>query len=134
MLRDIGAVVAGLVVGSIANMALVFANMAVFPGPPGLDFNDPAAMAAYVGGLPPQAFLGVIAAHRSQAGLGGWTAARLSSRPASAAYIVGGLTALACLINLIELPGPWWMWAELPLCAVIAWAVGRAEVGRRGAA
>jgi hypothetical protein len=132
MLRDIGAVVAGLVVGSVANMALVFANMAVFPGPPGLDFNDPAAMAAYVGGLPPQAFLGVMAAHLSQALLGGWTAARLSGeRTALAAYVVGALTALACLVNLLGLPSPWWMWAELPLCGVIVWAVARAEVARR---
>ena len=132
MLRDIGAVVAGLIVGSVANMALVFANMAVFPGPPGLDFNDPAAMAAYVGGLPPQAFLGVMAAHLSQALFGGLTAARLSGeRPMLAAYLVGLLTALTCLVNLLDLPSPWWMWVELPLCLVIARATGRAEVARR---
>lgn len=47
MLRNVGAVLAGLVVGVIVNMSLIMLNgMVLFPMPEGMDMNDPEQMNA----------------------------------------------------------------------------------------
>lgn len=136
MLRRIGAVLGGTFIGSVVNMAIIQLNMSVLhPAPPGLDPNDMAALAAYVGGLPASAFLVVMLAHLGQSFVGGWAGARLSATsPMGVALVVGALTALGGLINLLILPAPWFMWLELPLYFLTAWAAGVLELARRGRA
>jgi len=133
MLRNIGAVVVGLVVGSTVNMALILLNAKVlFPMPVGMDMYDPVQLNAYVATLPAAAFLVVIAAHQGQAFVGGWIAARLAaSKPMRLALIVGALTLLGGLENLRTIDGPWWMAVEIPLYLLVAWAAGKLEQGRR---
>ena len=83
MLRNIGAVIVGLIAGNVWNMALIMLNATVlFPMADGTDMQDPEQMKAYVATLPAHAFVTVLTAHVGQAGVGGWIAARLSaSRP-----------------------------------------------------
>jgi hypothetical protein len=132
VLRNILGVVVGLVVGSVANMALVQLNLTLFPMPDGADMNDPVAFAAYVQSLPATAFLLVFAAHCAQAGVGGWVAARIgASRPLVLAGIVGGLTVVGAILNLVMLSPPAWTWAELPLIVGAAWAAGALERKRK---
>jgi hypothetical protein len=91
MVRNIGAVVAGLFVGSLANMAIIMINVSMFPGPEGMDMNDPEQMKVYLATLPVAAFLVAIVAHLAQAGLGGWLAARLGAmRPAASWRVMAG--------------------------------------------
>lgn len=118
MIRNVLATVAGLVVGMCLNMALAMLNSYVlFPMPAGVTFEDAPGFAAYVASLPPVAFLVVIAAHVGQAALGAWVAARLAARrPLIPALVIGALTAVACVMNLLQLPGPAWMSIEVPLC------------------
>jgi hypothetical protein len=127
------ATIAGLVAGMCVNMALVMLNSAVlFPMPPGVSFEDQEKFAAYVGTLPAAAFLVVIAAHLGQAGVGAWIAARLAaSRPMIPALVIGALTLAGCVMNLLQLPAPPWMWLEVPLCIAVAYAAGRTEERRR---
>ncbi len=132
MLRNIGAVVLGLVLGMAINMGLILANMSLFPGPEGLDFNDTQAMADYVGGLPTQAMFLPMLAHVAQAACGGWVAARLgASHVQVLAMIVGVLTVVGSVMNFVQLPSPIWMWAEVPLELGFGWAVGTLELRRR---
>jgi hypothetical protein len=133
MLRNIGAVLLGLVVGSVLNMALIMANMSLFPGPAGLDFDDTAAMAEYVASLPDSAFILVLLAHVGQASVGGWIAARVgASRPVVLALVVGVLTMVGGLINLINFPdAPKWTWVEVPLYLLLPYMLGKAEHRRR---
>jgi len=133
VLRNIGAVVAGLFVGSCVNMGLIRLNSTVlFPMPEGMDPNDLEQFVAYTEGLPATAFLVVMAAHLGQAGVGGWLAARLAgSRPLLLALIVGGATLLGGLMMLVMVPAPVWMWVEIPLYIVVAYGVGTIEVKRR---
>lgn len=133
MIRNVLATVAGLVVGMCLNMALAMLNSYVlFPMPAGVTFEDAPGFAAYVASLPPVAFLVVIAAHVGQAALGAWVAARLAARrPLIPALVIGALTAVACVMNLLQLPGPAWMWIEVPLCLAAPYALGRAEERRR---
>lgn len=130
MLRNIGAVLLGMVVGGVVNMGIIVASSAVWPLPDGA-MEDPAVLRAWVAGLPVAALLWAVAAHLAQAGLGGWVAARVSTRPLVAALILGGLTALGTTYNLLDLGGPAWMWLELPLDLALAGAVGWAEQQRR---
>lgn len=133
ILRNIAAVLLGLLVGGVINMVLVMANLASFPGPEGLDMNDAAAMAEYVAGLPPSAFVLPLLAHLAQATVGGWLAARVgASRPVMLALIVGVLTLIGGAINMINFPNaPIWMWVEFPLYLALPYAVGRVEARRR---
>jgi hypothetical protein len=134
MLRNFAAVTAGLIVGSAVNMAVLSVSWVLYPLPEGLDFNDPAQLAAYLGALPAAAFLLVLAAHLGQAFVGGWLAARLSaSHPVPLALVVGTISAAAGLYNLLTLPGPVWLWVELPLYFLLSWLPGSWEQARRAA-
>ena len=133
MVRNVVAVVVGLAVGMVVNMALVMLNVGVlFPMPEGTSMADPERFAAYLAALPATAFLVAVVAHLGQAFVGGWTAARLgASHPVVLALIVGGFTLVGGVINLIQLPGPTWMWLEVPLYLLVALAAGRREQRRR---
>lgn len=132
MWRNVGAVILGMIVGSMANMAIVMLNFQLFPMPEGMDQNDPAAMAEYISGLPTAAFLLAIVAHMAQAGLGGWVAARVgASRPLMLALIVATLTLVGGVANMLMIGGPTWMWVEVPLYLVVGWGVGTLEAKRR---
>jgi len=135
VLRNVGALVVGVVVGGAWNMALLMLNTKfLFPMEEGTDMQDPEQMKAYVATLPAMAFLTVLGAHVGQAGVGGWIAARLgASRPMLLAGIVGVLTAAGATYNQITLEGPAWMWVDVPLILIAAWYAGRCECKRRAA-
>ena len=135
LVRNILATIAGLFVGSCVNMALVLLNAYVlFPMPEGTDMNDQAQMLAWIGTLPTAAFLVVVAAHLGQAFVGGWLAARLSaSKPMIPALVVGVLTLVGGVVNMVALPGPAWMWIEVPLYLIVSFAAGKMEEKRRAA-
>ena len=138
MLRNIfvntGAVVAGLIVGSLLNFALVQLNLMLFPLPEGLDLTDYAAVGEAVRDMPASAWILVFAAHLGQAFVGGWVAARLgASKPVLLALIVGLLTLVGGVFNAIAVSTPAWTWIEMPLYLVVAWLAGRLEEKRRAA-
>ncbi len=126
MLRNILATLAGFVVGSAANMAVIMFNTGVlYPMPPGTDFGNPEAFAAYIATLPVPAFLVVLVAHSAQAGGGALVASRFAStRGPVPAIIIGALTALGSTMGMLQVPAPAWMWLDVPLnllCAYTGW-------------
>lgn len=135
MLRNILAVFAGFVAGTFVNLGLSGLNAFVlFPMPSGMDMNDPAQLNAYIAGLPTLAFVVVLVAHLGQAFVGGWVAARLgASHPMVLAMIIGGLSLLGGIANMMSVPGPAWLYVELPLYLVVAGLAGWLEQRRRGA-
>ena len=99
-----------------------------------MDMYDPVQMNAYIATLPVAAFLVVMAAHLGQSFVGGWTAARLGkSKPLVLAMIVGVISLIGGVANMMSLDGPDWMLIELPLYLVVAWAAGQMEIKRRAA-
>ncbi len=126
MIRNIGAVFAGLVVGSFANMAVIIAMTLIWPLPEGVDMSNPEQMEPYIASLPAVAWLCAMVAHLLQAFVGGGVAAKLGgSHPVRLALIVGGLTMLGGVMNAINLSAPLWMWIEMPLYFVVAYGAGR---------
>lgn len=136
MIRSVLAVIAGLAIGMVANMALVMLNITLHPLPDGVDFNDAEGLSAYFATLPFLAYLMVLLAHLSQAFFGAWAAALISRRHAMAvAMVVGVLTLVGGVLNMQQMPLPAWMWIEMPFYLLAAWIPGRWVSSRhRGAA
>ncbi|MEE4175332.1 MAG: hypothetical protein V2I57_13850 [Xanthomonadales bacterium] len=136
MLRNIGAVILGIVVGMIVNIVIVQINLIFFPLPEGVDPADYEALKAAMPSQPATAWIGVIAAHLGQAFVGGWVAARVgASRPVLLAMIVGVFTLAGGIANAVMLSPPAWTLIELPLYLVVAWLAGKqVEKSRAGAA
>jgi hypothetical protein len=118
------------------NMALVLLNVyLLFPMPEGADLADPEQFNAYLATLPWLAFLVPMAAHLGQSFVGAWVAASLgASRPMLLAMIVGALSLMGGIMNMMSIDGPAWMAVELPLYLVVAWLAGRRVVRRRAGA
>ena len=135
MVRNVLAVLAGLAVGMAFNMSLVMLNAYVlYPMPEGTTFEDTEKFQEYVDTLPLPAFLVVLLAHVGQAFFGGWLAARLAgSQPLALAMIVGALSMVGGILNMLSIQGPSWMWIEVPLYLVLAWVAGSMEMRRRAA-
>jgi len=132
VLRNIAAVIAGLVVGMIVNLALIQLNTVFFPLPDGVDMTNTAQLKDAVQGMPAAAWILVIAAHLGQAFVGGWVAARLgASRWMMLAMIVGVLSLAGGIANAVMLSVPAWVWIETPFYLVAAWLAGRMELARR---
>ena len=134
MLRNVIAVIIGLVAGMALNMGILQISHLAYPIPEGLDIKVPAQLQNYLDTLPAPAFLLAMAAHLAQSFGGGWIAARLgSSRPMLLAMIVGAVSLAGGVMMMTMVQGPAWMAIELPLYLVGAWIAGRMEQKRRAA-
>ena len=71
MLRNIGAVVVGLFVGMVVNLAILNVNILFFPLPAGTEMSDTEAMKEAIAVMPVAAWILVFAAHLGQAFVGG---------------------------------------------------------------
>lgn len=132
MLRNVGAVIAGLVVGMIVNLALVQLNTVLYPLPNDVDLTDPARMRDAIRDLPAAAWTLVFAAHLGQSFVGARVAARLgASHWMTLAMIVGVVSLGAGIANAMMLAAPAWTWIEMPFYLVVAWMAGRTEAARR---
>jgi hypothetical protein len=132
VIRNVGAIIAGVVFGSFLNGLIVVAMMGIWPLPEGVDMSDAIAFQAHVATLPLTAWMMAIFAHLTQAGVGGWVAARLgASHPMALALTVGSLSLVGGIINAINLSVPAWVWIEMPLYLAVAAIAGTLENRRR---
>ena len=135
MIWDVLAVGAGLCIGSTVNMGLIMLNSKVlYPMPKGVSMKDTEQFQAYIDSLPAPAFLVVMAAHLSQAFVGGLAAAWFGTASAvTLALVVGGISMLGGIMMMRTIKGPKWMLIELPLYLVVAYAAGILVEGMRAA-
>ena len=109
MLRNIGAILAGL----ITTFALIFLiemlGHSMYPPPAGLDFSDPDAMRPYVASLPIQALLFPMFAWFIGTFCGVLPASYIgTTRPIIFAAIIGMLVLAGTITTLIMIPHPLW--------------------------
>ena len=134
MLRNVIAVILGIIAGMALNMGILEINYLAYPIPEGLDIHNSAQLQNYLDALPALAFLVAMVAHLAQSFGGGWIAARLgSSRPMLLAMIVGAVSLAGGVMMMARVKGPAWMAIELPLYLVVAWLAGNIEQKRRAA-
>ena len=126
MIRNTLAVIIGLAVGMIFNTGMVLLNTELHPMPDGVDFNDAEGMSAYIAALPSMGWLLIVVAHVGQAFIGGLLAAAIGqSASMVVAMIVGVISMLLGIANLMSMPLPAWVWIEMPLYLLAAWFAAR---------
>jgi len=138
IIRNIFAIVVGVIVGMTFNMLFGFINTLIFPLPEGMSYWDMfdeekfQEIVDWIGTLPQSAFILVLVAHLSQAFFGGYVAAFISKRNVMCVtMVVGSLSLVAGLMNMAQMPAPLWLWIEMPLYLLVAWYAGKLELKRR---
>lgn len=132
ILRNILAVVVGLVVGSAANMALVMLGPAVFPPPPGVDMTTAEGLAKGMPHLEARHFAFPFLAHALGTLAGALTAFLVAgSRHAVLAFAVGVVFLAGGIAAAFIIPAPKWFIALDLVAAYIPMAWLATAIGRR---
>lgn len=132
ILRNIVAVIAGLLLGSIVNMGLVMVGPQVIPPPDGVNMGDPKSLAAVADTLPAKHFLFPFLAHALGTLAGAFVAhVAGGSRRAALAYTVGGFFLAGGIAAAFMIPAPGWFIALDLLVAYLPMACLGARLGRR---
>lgn len=123
ILRLILAIVFGLIVGSVVNMALVMASGYVIPPPAGADMTTAEGIRAALSQLEPRHFLFPFLAHA----LGTLVGALIAARTASQRKLIGALVVGACffvggVMAARMIPAPAWFIAVDLICAYFPFA------------
>lgn len=132
ILRNILAVIAGFVLGSIVNMALVMVGPQVIPPPEGVNMGDPKSLAAVAETLPPKHFLFPFLAHALGTLTGAFVAhAAGGSRRTALAFTIGGFFLAGGIAAAFMIPAPAWFIALDLLLAYLPMAWLGARLGQR---
>ncbi|WP_223788289.1 hypothetical protein [Marinicella meishanensis] len=115
--KNILAVIAGFLLGSVVNMGLVSVGPHVIPLPPGADVSDMAKLKASMALFEPKNFVFPWLAHALGTLAGAWLAARLAASHPMRCALVVGLVFLAGGITMVYLTGGplWFVLADLVL-------------------
>ena len=112
LLRNILAVVAGVLVGGAVNMALISISGSVIPLPEGVDPSDAESLKANIHRFEPRHFLMPFLAHALGTLAGAWLAARLAaSRVLGLALGIGFFYLLGGVAAAFMIPAPGWFLA-----------------------
>lgn len=110
MVRNLVAVVTGIIAGGIVVAIVEGLGHAFFPPPPGLDVTNPESLAKAMDQIPFGAKLVVLAAWALGSLTGGFMAAKLGgSRNLLLALLVGGVLLAGGAYTLVTIPHPLWM-------------------------
>ena len=119
MLRDIGAVIAGLAVSMAVIMAVQMIGLSLWPAPEGLDWNDEEVIRTYTSQLPFLALLFPIVSYFVGAFAGPFVACRIgTAKPVLFVGIIGIVLLAFTVANLIQIPHPVWF-SVLAVAAIL---------------
>lgn len=124
LIRSLLAVVAGFVVGSVVNMALIVVSGKVIPPPAGADVLTMEGLEASIHLFEPKHFIFPFSAHALGTLVGALVAGVLGpAKSAVPAYTVGVLFLLGGIVNAFLVPAPAWFIAVDLLLAYLptAW-------------
>lgn len=123
VLRNILAVVAGIVVGSIVNIAVVMAGTSLIPPPAGVDSTNMESVRASIHLFGAKHFIFPFVAHAAGALVGGLVASLVGgTRQMILALIAGGFFLLGGIAVSFMIPAPAWFIAVDLLLAYIPMA------------
>jgi hypothetical protein len=105
VLPVVSAVMAGMILQALGEKAI----HAVYPPPPGLNFTDKAAIAAYAAQIPTVVFVLILVNYVVCALLSGVIATQVSGRKSvMPALITGAIITLGGIFNVVMIPHPMW--------------------------
>lgn len=137
LLRNTAAVILGLVLGSVVNMALVTVGPKVFPPPAGVNMADARSLAASAHLLEPRHFVFPFLAHAAGTLVGALVAHLVAAnRRSGFAYAIGALFLAGGIAASFMIPAPAWFIALDLLVAYLpmAWLGTRLGYALRPAA
>lgn len=109
ILRNILAVIAGILGGSVINMALVMIGPAIIPPPEGADVTTMEGLKASMHLFGPQHFIFPFLAHALGTLAGAWLAAIIAAtRKTIFAFVIGMFFLIGGIVNLAMLSSPFW--------------------------
>lgn len=109
ILKNILAVITGLVLGSVANMGLVMIGGEVIPPPGGIDSTNMESLAEAMHLFGPEHFIFPFLAHAIGTLVGAYIAARIAAtHKMTFAIAIGAFYLLGGIVNAFLLPAPIW--------------------------
>lgn len=131
ILKNVLAVIAGLIAGSIVNMGIVMLSGSVIPPPEGGDITTMEGLKATIHLFEPKHFIFPFVAHAVGALVGAYVAAKLAAtRNMTMALIIGVFFFIGGSINVSMLGGPLWFTVLDLAMAYIPMAYLGGKIGR----
>lgn len=132
ILRNVLAVIAGLVIGGIVNMILITISPMIVPPPAGVDLNNPESISRAIQLFEPRHFLMPFLAHALGTLAGALTAYLIAaSYKARFAYAIGVLFLCGGVAASFMIPAPAWFIALDLLVAYLPMAWLATQIGAR---
>lgn len=124
ILRNILALIAGFVIGSIVNMGLITISGSIIPPPEGADVTTMEGLMEAMHLFEPKHFIMPFLAHALGTLVGALVAALIAaSRKKTFALVIGGFFMLGGITNAVLLPSPMWFIVIDVLFAYIPMAI-----------
>lgn len=109
VIRNILAVIAGIILGSIVNMAIIYVSGFVIPPPDGVDVTNMEGLLESMHLFEPKHFLMPFLAHALGAFVGAFLTARIAAtRKLLLGMVIGAVFLIGGIINVVLLPSPLW--------------------------
>lgn len=108
ILRNILAVIAGIVVGSFVNGALVMVSGSIIPPPAGIDLTTEEGLKAGMHLMEPKHFIFPFLAHAVGTFVGAYIAARIATKKMTFAMVIGAVFLIGGIWMVIIVPSPIW--------------------------
>ncbi len=109
ILRNILAVIAGLVLGSIVNMGIIMMSGSIIPPPEGVDTTNMEGLAEAMHLFGPEHFIFPFLAHALGALVGAYIAARVAAtHKMTFAIVIGAFFLIGGIASVYMLPSPIW--------------------------
>lgn len=133
MVRNILAVIAGLVIGGVVNMGIVTVGPMVIPPPAGADLRTVEGLTAAMPLMEAKHFITPFLAHALGSLIGALVAAMISiTSKMTVGIIVGAITLLGGIAAALMIPAPMWFIALDLIVAYIPMAWIGAKLGGAG--
>lgn len=108
-LRNILAVVAGLIIGGLVNMGIVSLSPAIIPPPEGMDPSDMESIKEFMPQMEFRHFIFPFLAHALGTLVGAFAAAKLAvSKHMTFGLIIGAFFLIGGIMMVVQLPSPMW--------------------------
>ncbi len=131
-LRNVLAILAGFVAGSIVNMALISVGPMLIPPPPGVDVRNAESLKAGIHLFEPRHFLMPFLAHALGTLAGALVAFRVAAtHKARMAFVIGVLFLIGGIAASAMIPAPAWFIALDLIAAYLPMAWLAARLGTR---
>jgi uncharacterized membrane protein YqgA involved in biofilm formation len=129
--KNIIAVVAGIIIGSMVNMGLIMISSKFIPLPPGVDPADMESLKANIASFPPKNFIFPFLAHAFGTLLGAFVVTKVAAKNHfRLAMVIGLFFLLGGILMVMDLPSPMWfnvldlVGAYIPM-AYFGWKMAR---------